>query len=49
LYDGAPLLDSMVRYLDERRFGLLGLAPAFVHATTGAILQVDGIFARFIG
>jgi FkbM family methyltransferase len=46
LYDGAPLLGSVVRYLDERHFGLLALAPAFVHATTGAILQVDGIFAR---
>lgn len=49
LYDGGPLLGSMVRYLDERGFGLLGVAPAFVHPTTGAILQVDGIFARFTG
>ena len=46
LYDGAPLLESVVAYLDGRRFALLGLAPAFVHPKTGAILQVDGIFAR---
>jgi FkbM family methyltransferase len=46
LYDGGPLLGAVVSYLDERRFGLLGLAPAFVHPTSGVILQVDGIFAR---
>ena len=49
LYDGGPLLDSVVRYLDERRFALLGLAPAFVNPTTGALLQVDGLFARVSG
>jgi hypothetical protein len=49
LYDGGPLLDSVVRYLDERRFALLGLAPAFVDPTTGALLQVDGLFARVSG
>jgi FkbM family methyltransferase len=49
LYDGGPLLDSVVRHLDERRFALLGLAPAFVDPTTGALLQVDGLFARVSG
>jgi FkbM family methyltransferase len=49
LYDGAPLLESMVSYLDERSFALLGVTPAFVDGTTGAILQVDGIFARVTG
>jgi hypothetical protein len=39
----------VVRYLDERRFALLGLAPAFVDPTTGALLQVDGLFARVSG
>jgi FkbM family methyltransferase len=46
LYDHAPLLGSVVRYLDERGFGLRGLEPAFVDPTSGVILQVDGIFAR---
>jgi FkbM family methyltransferase len=46
LYDGAPLLGSVVGYLDERRFGLVGLTPAFVDQSTGTILQVDGIFTR---
>jgi FkbM family methyltransferase len=49
LYDGAPLLGPVVRYLDERRFGLVGLTPAFVDRSTGAILQVDGIFTRVTG
>ena len=46
LYDGAPSLDEVVSFLDERGFGLLGFASAFADPITEAILQVDGIFAR---
>jgi FkbM family methyltransferase len=46
LYEGAPLLGEVVRHLDERRFGLVALEPAFADPATGAILQLDGLFAR---
>lgn len=46
LYERAPLLGDVVRHLDERSFGLLALEPAFSDPATGAILQVDGLFAR---
>ena len=46
LYDGAPLFGEVVSYLDERGFALLGLEPGFADSRTGALLQVDGLFAR---
>lgn len=46
LYDGAPLFGDVVRYLDERNFGLLGREPGFADPRTGALLQVDGLLAR---
>ena len=46
LYDGAPLFGEVVSYLDERGFALLGLEPGFTDSRTGALLQVDGLFAR---
>jgi FkbM family methyltransferase len=46
LYDGAPLFGEVVSYLDEHGFALLGLEPGFADSRTGALLQVDGLFAR---
>jgi FkbM family methyltransferase len=46
LYQGAPLLSDVVRHLDERGFGLVSIDPGFTQRRTGAILEVDGLFAR---
>jgi FkbM family methyltransferase len=46
LYNGAPLFDEVVRYLDERGFGLFAIEPGFADPRTGALLQVDGLLAR---
>jgi FkbM family methyltransferase len=49
LYDGAPLFGDVVSYLDDRGFGLFEIEPGFTHARTGAILQLEGLFARVTG
>ena len=46
LYEGAPLIGEVVGELDRRGYALLALQPAFVHPRTGALLQLDGLFAR---
>jgi FkbM family methyltransferase len=46
LYDGSPGVDDVLRYLDQRRFGVVALDPAFVEKATGSIMQVNGLFAR---
>ena len=46
LYDGSPGVDDVLRYLDQRRFGVVALDPGFVEKATGSIMQVNGLFAR---
>jgi FkbM family methyltransferase len=46
LYEGQPLYREVLDYLDEAGFGLVSVAPAFVHPETAHVLQVDGIFVR---
>jgi FkbM family methyltransferase len=46
LYDGSPGVDDVLRYLDERHFGVVALDPGFVEKDTGCIMQVNGLFAR---
>jgi FkbM family methyltransferase len=45
LYRGAPLLNEVVRHLDERGFGLIAIDPG-LGQQTGSILEVDGLFTR---
>lgn len=47
LYEGAPLLEEVVRRLDGQRFALVAVEPAFTHPRTGALLQLDGLFRRY--
>jgi len=46
LYEGAPTVDEVVAYLDERGFGLVGIEPYFFEKGTGRILQINGLFAQ---
>jgi FkbM family methyltransferase len=46
LYDGGPLMDEVVEYLDARGFSLVESEPTFVHPKTRKTLQLDGLFTR---
>lgn len=45
LYEGQALFTEIVAWLAERGFVLRALAPAFHDPQTGALLQVDALFA----
>ncbi|MEA5362328.1 FkbM family methyltransferase [Amycolatopsis sp., V23-08] len=46
LYGAQPLMDEIVRHLDDRGFAVWSLEPGFRDARTGRMLQCDGIFVR---
>jgi FkbM family methyltransferase len=46
LYRGAPLLPDVLDYLQTRDFALFGLDPVLLDPSSGAVLQLDGLFAR---
>lgn len=46
LYGAQPLMDDIVRHLDDRGFALWSLEPGFRDARTGRMLQCDGVFVR---
>ena len=46
LYEGAPLFQEMITWLEARRFKLWTLFPGFINEDTGQLLQMDGIFVR---
>lgn len=46
LYEGAPLIDDMIRLLREKGYALISLEPGFSDPATGRLLQADGLFRR---
>ena len=46
LYENEMLINDMINYLDNLGFQLFSLENGFSNATTGQLLQVDGIFVR---
>jgi len=46
LYQGAPVMTEVIRYLDERGFELFQLQPGFRDERDGRLLQADGYFVR---
>lgn len=44
LYEGQPLIDDVLKYMDQRDFLCCGLMPGFCDSSTGIMLQVDGVF-----
>ena len=46
LYEGAPLLPELVRFVTEQGYSLFSAEPALVDYDSGRILQLDGIFVR---
>jgi len=46
LYEGQMLLDEIVELLRKEGFRLCGLIPGLSDASSGTLLQVDGIFMR---
>ena len=46
LYEGAPLLAEMLGRIDEMGFDLVSIAPAWIDARTGHVLQLNAIFLR---
>jgi FkbM family methyltransferase len=46
LYKGAPSLRRMLEVCESAGFALHGLVPGFHDASSGALLQVDGLFMR---
>ncbi len=47
LYRGEMLFSAMIEHLAEKGFQLVSLEPGFSNASTGQLLQVDGVFHRF--
>ena len=46
LYEGEPLIDEIVSFLQSKGFTLIFLMPGFIDNRTGQQLQVDGLFFR---
>jgi FkbM family methyltransferase len=46
LYEGQPLIEEMYSRLTKSGFCLWSVVPGFTDATTGRLLQLDGIFFR---
>lgn len=44
LYEEGPTYRDVLRFMEERGFGLVGLEPGFA-AANGLLLQADGLFA----
>jgi FkbM family methyltransferase len=44
LYQGAPVMTEVIRYLDERGFDLFQLLPGFRDERDGRLLQAEGYF-----
>jgi hypothetical protein len=46
LYEGQPLMGHMMNVLASAGFELIALSPGFHDASTGEILQYDGMFTK---
>jgi hypothetical protein len=46
LYEDGPLYTEMIEYLEAMSFELIWLERGFSDASTGRLLQMDGIFAK---
>jgi FkbM family methyltransferase len=46
LYEGQPLFVEVWRFLSDRGFQCVGLAPVFTDAVSWHVLQLDGLFVR---
>lgn len=46
LYEGAPTMTGLQRFLESAGFRLAGIEPGFADPRTGELLQVDGLFVR---
>ena len=46
LYDGAPLYDEVVTFLNQQGFEIFTIIPGFRDERSGRMLQADGIFVR---
>ena len=49
LYEGDSDWRAIVDWLSDRGFSIVGVEPGFEDATTGRMLQFDGIFTRLSG
>lgn len=47
LYDGETLFAEMYPFLIAKGYELVAIDPAFTDATSGRMLQVDGVFHKF--
>jgi FkbM family methyltransferase len=47
LYIGGLLFDEMHKHLGEMKYSLIGIEPGFTDASTGELLQFDGIYHRY--
>ncbi len=46
LYDGGPLYDEVVAFLNQQGFEIFTIIPGFRNKDSGRMLQADGIFVR---
>jgi FkbM family methyltransferase len=46
VYEGQALFSDVISHLADRGFQLRALDPVFLHAVTGELLQLDGLFTR---
>jgi hypothetical protein len=46
LYQGAPVFDEMMKYMEEHGFALVSLNHVFSDPKSDRLLQVDGIFRK---
>lgn len=46
LYEGAPTIGGLCRFLSELNYRCVALAPEFEDPRTGELLQVNGVFVR---
>ena len=48
LYEGEMLFDELYSFMKAKGFSLVAILPGFADKETGQLLQVDGIFHRYI-
>lgn len=46
VYEGAPLYNEVIAFMERYGFEIFTFIPAFIDSKTGRMLQADGIFAR---